>query len=269
MHLNKLLRKSIVNSENANRLRFSSVVESEVLKFQHIKEEWWNSDTKAGIAPLHSMNIQRTNFIVNNIDKNYNSKPLEGFSCLDVGCGGGLLTESLSRLGGKVKGIDPSEENIKVAMQHAIEDPLTRNISYEVNTAESESDGVSGGKFDIVCALEVVEHVSNVGNFIKTLSNLVLPGGYLFISTINRTSKSYLIGIIGAEYITGIIKPGTHNWDKFITPRELMAKVRSTDMKIKKVSGINYDILNCKWILSNDDMNMNYILCAQKSLKDD
>jgi 2-polyprenyl-6-hydroxyphenyl methylase / 3-demethylubiquinone-9 3-methyltransferase len=180
----------------AAALRFSfssaSINPAELDKFRHIRDQWWDPSSTAGSGPLHAMNILRTRFIADSVRSSSKiGKPLHDLRCLDVGCGGGLLSESLARLGGQVTGIDPSAENVAVAAQHAQGDPLTRSIAYEATTAEELVE--RGEQFDVVCALEVVEHVNNVGDFVGTLCELVRPGGHLVMSTLNRTPKVHLI----------------------------------------------------------------------------
>jgi 2-polyprenyl-6-hydroxyphenyl methylase / 3-demethylubiquinone-9 3-methyltransferase len=169
----------------------ASINPAELDKFRHIRDQWWDPTSTAGSGPLHAMNILRTRFIADSVrgSSSTSSKitPLQDLRCLDVGCGGGLLSESLARLGGQVTGVDPSVENVAVAAQHAQGDPLTRSIVYEAATAEELVE--RGEQFDVVCALEVVEHVNNVGDFVGTLCNLVRPGGHLVMSTLNRTPK--------------------------------------------------------------------------------
>jgi 2-polyprenyl-6-hydroxyphenyl methylase / 3-demethylubiquinone-9 3-methyltransferase len=180
----------------ALRCSFSSasINPAELDKFRHIRDQWWDPSSTAGSGPLHAMNILRTRFIADSVRGSSSSsskigKPLQDLRCLDVGCGGGLLSESLARLGGQVTGIDPSAENVAVAAQHAQGDPLTRSTLYEAATAEELVE--RGEQFDVVCALEVVEHVNNVGDFVGTLCELVRPGGHLVMSTLNRTPKVY------------------------------------------------------------------------------
>jgi len=192
---------------------------------------------------------------------------IRGLEILDVGCGGGLLSEALARLGATVTGIDPAAESIRVATQHSRGDLLTANIVYKHSTIEEME--ASGQKFDVVCSLEVLEHVEMPLSFIASCSNCLKPGGSLFISTINRTAKSYLMTILGAEYVLRLLPVGTHDWTKFITPQELTSMI-STIGRVEKINGIVLDPptncfdLSAKWSLAEKDLDVNYILHAVK-----
>eukprot|EP01038_Epipyxis_sp_PR26KG_P012084 gene12084-16170_t len=194
---------------NYIKLFSGSVNEAEISKFSRIGSGWWDSNDVGGSGPLHAMNPTRVNFIRENVACQMNrndwfvGEQLKGLKILDVGCGGGILSESLARLGAHVTGIDPSFENINIATNHSKLNPSTSTINYQKSTIEEIVE--SGQLFDVVCALEVVEHVDNVNEFIKNCTKCVKNDGHLFISTINRTAKSYLLTILGAEYITGII----------------------------------------------------------------
>ncbi|CAM9285565.1 unnamed protein product [Chrysoparadoxa australica] len=236
----------------------SSVDDAEIKKFGEIKESWWDSRSSKGAAPLHSMNITRVKYITDHLHQ-----PIKGLKCLDVGCGGGLLCESLARLEGDVMGIDPSQENINVAREHAAGDNLTRGIDYQAKTVEElDSEGV----FDLVCALEVLEHVNDVNGFIKSLARQVKPGGTIAISTINKTPKSFALAIVAAEYIAGLVPRGTHDWNKFIPPEEVNKALSLSSIDVVDQSGMVYNPFCDRWHLDQGDMDVNYILVGRKHI---
>ena len=254
----------------------------ELKKFASIGQKWWDTDSKAGTGPLHFMNPTRVEFIrtvVSSTDGKRRSLPppdqLRGLKILDVGCGGGILSESLARLGANVTAIDPTVENITVAKCHASKfSEISSRISYKAMTIEEMAR--SGETFDVVCSLEVVEHVNTPLNFISLCKEcLKEDNGSLVMSTINRTAKSYLIAILGAEYITRMVPFGTHDWHKFLTPSELSRLITTSlpnssggKMIITSTKGLvpRLDIFsnNIKWELSNCDFDVNYILHAVK-----
>ena len=207
------------------------------------------------------------------------ARPFTSLSFLDVGCGGGLLSESLARLGASTLGIDASLPNIRIARTHAAIDPALSSLSYRHMTAEqllsppaasaSSSRPPLPSSFDVVCALEVVEHVDSPDAFTATLCRLVRPGGLLFMSTLNRTALSYVLAIVGAEYVMGWVSKGTHDWAKFVTPDELRHWVRQAAglrMETLDVSGMLYDPLSGRWSLDKNRTEVNYILCARRPL---
>jgi ubiquinone biosynthesis O-methyltransferase len=200
------------------------------------------------------------------------SNQLKGLKILDVGCGGGILSEALARLGATVTSIDPSPKNIEVASNHSKCDPLTASIKYKCATVEKVA--ASGEKFDAVCTLEVVEHVEMPMSFLAACSSCLEEGGSLFVSTINRTYKSHLISILGAEYLTRLVPIGTHDWHKFITPDELniMITAQGSNMNIRNTQGIVLTGINpfsgkMEWRLSSTDLDNNYIVHAVKAAK--
>ncbi|CAN0205087.1 unnamed protein product [Phaeothamnion confervicola] len=194
--------------------------------------------------------------------------PLSGLQVLDVGCGGGLLSEALARLGGAVTGIDPAAENIATAKAHARGDPLTRGIIYRVGMVQE----MAAARFDLVVSSEVIEHVDSPREFAAALAALVKPGGILFLSTINRTVKSFAVAIVGAECIARLVPVGTHNWRKFVTPEELEEYVQAVEsgvsggagIRLLRRSGMAYDPVRDKWWFTADE-RVNYIACYTKA----
>ncbi len=208
------------------------------------------------------------------------AKPFAGLKLLDVGCGGGLVVEPLARLGGHVTGIDPSPENIAIASAHAKLDPaVSNNVSYRAVTVQKVSDEVSSSNhrgcgsngdnmFDIVTCLEVVEHVPLSGrkDFIQSIIKCIKPGGMLFMSTLNRTSKAYALAIVGAEHLLNLVPVGTHDWSKFMTPHELVTAIQEEGMIVKDTAGIIINPVTMRWSLQHADVDVNYILYATKPL---
>lgn len=266
---------------------------AEVEQFSKIADEWWNPRGK--FKPLHDMNPVRMEWIVQRVEgggwmvdgKNTAHQPLQGKALLDIGCGGGLICEPLARLGASVTGIDASQKNIKVASLHAERAGL--DIQYRCMSAEElvrEMEGVGcqpaplqgaalnvatpmnatsrTGIYDVVLALEIVEHVADVPLFIESCCKLVRPGGLLIMSTLNRTFKSYAMAIIGAEYVLRILPKGTHEWQKFLKPSELCASLRSCQMELVEMTGMTLNPLSWKWQLNEKDLDVNYLLCARK-----
>ena len=237
--------------------------------------------SRSGTGPLHSMNPPRVSFIREN-DARLRGRAdlppliqLKDLEVLDVGCGGGILAESLARLGARVTAIDPSEENIRVAESHKAMDSPTSSIAYKNCTIEEMAS--SGQKFDIVCCLEVLEHVNSVSDFISNCSLCVKEEGSLFFSTINRTLKSYGLAILGAEYFTRLVPRGTHDWRKFITVDELHSHLNRCGFSISKTNGIVLDDFppalgvkllcnsaSLNWRLTESDYDVNYIVHASR-----
>lgn len=242
--------------------RSSTVDPGEVARFAALADEWWNLRGK--MAPLHKFNPVRLAFIRDQACAQFSRAPkrldcLSGLKILDIGCGGGIVSEPLAKLGGSVTGIDPAEENIAAAKLHAKKSNL--EIDYRATTIEA----VAGEKerFDIVIASEVVEHVADLGLFIRCTANTVKPGGLLVITTINRTMKSFALAIVGAEYVLRWLPIGTHRWDKFVTPEELDAAIKPAGLEVVEESGIMYDLLHDRWTASSD-MDVNYMLAAER-----
>lgn len=239
-------------------LSASTLNEQEVDQFDQIAELWW--DEKGPFKPLHLLNPCRLKFVKDHIYSSFSEvafdpEPLKGLKILDVGCGGGILCEPLARLGANVTGIDASPKAIMVAKEHALKSDL--EISYHCTTIESFSEQ----DFDVVLALEIIEHVDNPENFIKFCSKKLKKEGLFFLSTLNRTWQSYLGAIIGAEYILGWVPKGTHDWKKFIPPSELAALLREGNLQLIDLKGVGYKPVTGQWILENI-LNINYISCS-------
>jgi len=233
----------------------NSINKKEIEKFSRIAEEWWNPDGK--FKPLHKFNPVRIKYIKDNIVRDFNiktsSKPFKNIRVLDIGCGGGLLSEPMSRLGASVVGIDASEKNIEVAKLHAKKSKL--KIDYKVASPEKLKTKV---KFDVILNMEIVEHVEDIHFFIKESSKLLRKNGIMFIATLNKTLKSYAFAIIGAEYILKWLPIGTHDWEKFVKPNDLINISKQNNLIFKKLDGMKFNILDDSWKIS-DDTSVNYI----------
>ena len=232
-----------------------SINKKEIEKFSKIADEWWNPEGK--FKPLHKFNPIRIKYIKENIVTDLKikkkDKPLQGLSILDIGCGGGLLSEPMARLGAKVVGLDASDQNIKVAKHHLKKNKL--NIKY-LNVAPENYN--TNQKFDIILNMEVVEHVENVDNFINKSSKFLKKSGIMFIATLNQTLKSYLFAIIGAEYVLRWLPIGTHEWDKFVKPEYLIKICKKNCLDLKKIDGIKFNPIYDQWSVS-EDKSINYI----------
>ncbi|XP_042535476.1 ubiquinone biosynthesis O-methyltransferase, mitochondrial [Dipodomys spectabilis] len=245
----------------------TTVDSSEVKTFRALADKWW--DEQGVYAPLHSMNDLRVPFIRDNLlttlANHQPGKPLSGLKILDVGCGGGLLTEPLGRLGASVTGIDPVDENIKIAQHHKSFDPvLDKRIEYRVCSLEEIVED-SAETFDAVIASEVVEHVINLEAFVQCCCQVLKPGGSLFITTINKTQMSYALGIVFTEQIAGIVPKGTHTWEKFVSPETLESILESNGFSVQTVAGMLYNPFSGYWHWS-DSTSINYAAHAVKSL---
>ena len=240
----------------------SSVDPAEIERFAALAADWWDPHGK--FKPLHRMNPLRLELIRDAIchqlarDPQQNS-PLQGVRLLDVGCGGGLLCEPLSRMGAQVTGIDAGETAIGVANAHAEEMGL--DIRYQHTTAEAL--GEAGDKFEAIVSMEVVEHVADVDAFLKSNMRLLAPGGVLILSTLNRTAKSFAFAIVGAEYVLRVLPRGTHDWRKFLKPSELAASLRRAGAVVKDVTGMVYNPLTDSWT-SGSDVAVNYMMVATR-----
>ena len=242
-------------------MKSSTINKKEIDKFSKIAEDWWNPEGK--FKPLHQFNPERIKYIRDNTVKHFKltnkDKPFKNLNILDIGCGGGLLSEPMSRLGGNVTGIDASEKNIISAKIHAKQNNL--NISYFCNSPENFK---SNKKFDLVLNMEIVEHVEDVNFFIKKSSELLKKNGLMFVATLNRTLKSYIFAIIGAEYILRWLPIGTHEWNKFLTPEELTNFGQKNSLVVKKIDGMVFNPLSNKWSVSQD-CAVNYIIKFKKN----
>uniref|UniRef100_A0A7C9ECC5 Ubiquinone biosynthesis O-methyltransferase, mitochondrial n=1 Tax=Opuntia streptacantha TaxID=393608 RepID=A0A7C9ECC5_OPUST len=242
----------------------SSLDPAELARFSAIAETWW--DAEGPYKPLHALNPTRLAFIrstlCHHFRKDPNSpRPFEGLRFVDVGCGGGLLSEPLARMGAMVTGVDAVDQNIKIARLHAESDPVTASIEYLCTTAEKLVE--EQRQFDAVLALEVIEHVADPAEFCQSLAELTIPNGAIVISTINRTMRAYAAAIVGAEYILRWLPRGTHEWSKFVTPEELALLLKRASVTVQEMAGFVYKPLSGKWVLS-DDISVNYIAFATK-----
>ena len=238
-----------------------TINKQEIAKFSKIATEWWNPEGK--FKPLHKFNPIRIKYIKDNIIKNFklNStiKPLKKINILDIGCGGGLLTEPMCRLGANVVGIDASQKNIDIAKYHAKKNRL--KINYLCATPE---DLKIKKKFDVILNMEIIEHVENVNFFLKKSSELLKKNGLMFIATLNKTLKSYAFAIIGAEYVLRWLPIGTHDWDKFVKPEDLIKINKENNLKLEKLDGMKFNLLTEQWSLSSDN-SVNYITKFKKN----
>ena len=241
----------------------SSIDRTEVERFSRHASIWW--DPHGPMAALHKFNPVRIGYIRDQACAHFDRDAktldcLKGLRMLDIGCGGGLLSEPLARLGAEMVGADPAEKNITVATAHAQESGVA--VDYRTTTAEALAE--AGEKFDVVLAMEVVEHVVDVESFIATCASMVKPGGLMFAATLNRTLKSFALAIVGAEYVLRWLPRGTHRWDKFITPDELERAFENGGLRVIGERGVVYNLFADRWQLSSD-MDVNYMLVAEKA----
>ena len=242
--------------------RQSTVDPAEVERFSALAAEWWNPRGK--MAPLHKFNPVRIGYVRDQAALRFgrDAKRLDsmkGLRMLDIGCGGGLLSEPLARLGASMVGVDPSDTNIAAAAEHAAQSGLA--IDYRCTTAEDLAE--AGEAFDIVLAMEVVEHVADVPLFVASCAAMVKPDGLMIAATLNRTLKSFALAIVGAEYILRWLPVGSHRWDKFVTPNELEIAMEQGGLLVTGSQGVIYNILADRWQLSSDT-DVNYMLVAEK-----
>lgn len=238
---------------------------AEVEKFSRLAEEWW--DPRGKFAVLHVFNPVRLDYIREQVCARLARdpcarRPFDGLRFLDIGCGGGLLSEPMARLGAAVTGADPSEKNIRTARVHRDEQAL--DIDYRVATAEDLA--AAGEHFDVILNMEVIEHVSDPQAFLRICAGMLKPGGLMFIATLNRTLKSFGLAIIGAEYVLGWLPRGTHQWEKFITPEELKSWMAATALEPVDDTGVTYNPLAGTWRRARD-MDVNYMIVGQQAIK--
>ena len=236
-------------------MKTNTINKKEIEKFSKIAEEWWDPEGK--FKPLHKFNPIRISYIKDNIINTFklkkNEKPLNKIKILDIGCGGGLLSEPMSRLGADVVGIDASEKNINVAKLHAKKNNL--NIKYVCSSPENYQ---INEKFDVILNMEIIEHVDNVEQFLKSCSNLLKKNGMMFVATLNKTLKSYIFAIVGAEYIMRWLPIGTHSWEKFVKPEDLIKVLKNYNLELEELAGMKFSLIKDEWSISADK-SVNYI----------
>ena len=233
----------------------TSVNKKEIDKFSKMANEWWDPEGK--FKPLHKFNPTRIKYIKENIINNFNlknkPKSLSGINILDIGCGGGLLSEPMSRMGANVTGIDASDKNIKIAKLHSKKNKL--KINYLCSSPEKLK---FTKKFDVILNMEIVEHVEDIDFFLKSCSKLLRKNGLMFVATINKTLKSYIFAIVGAEYVLRWLPIGTHEWEKFVKPEDLKKILKKYGLSLNKLEGMNFNIIKDEWNISRD-LSVNYI----------
>jgi len=238
----------------------NSINKKEIEKFSKMAAEWWDPSGK--FKPLHKFNPIRIQYIKENIISNFKlkikKKPLDKINILDIGCGGGLLSEPMTRLGANVTGIDASSKNINIAKHHAKKNKL--KINYICSSPEKLK---IKKKFDVILNMEIVEHVDDINFFINSCSKLLKKNGLMFVATLNKTLKSYMFAIIGAEYVLRWLPIGTHDWEKFVKPEDLRNILSKNNLKLEKLDGMNFNIIKDEWSVSSDT-SINYIA---KSIK--
>jgi 2-polyprenyl-6-hydroxyphenyl methylase / 3-demethylubiquinone-9 3-methyltransferase len=240
----------------------TTINKEEIQKFSNLANEWW--DVNGKFKPLHMFNPIRIEYILDHISKHFNLNRekenfLKSLTILDIGCGGGLISEPMARLGGNVTGIDAAERNIKIASLHSIKNKLKINYLNKSPEQLQEKE-----KFDIILNLEVVEHVDNLDLYLKSCHDLLKKNGLMFTATINRTLTSYIKAIVGAEYILRWLPIGTHDWNKFIKPEELQKKLSDKKFITNDIKGLSFNPVFNKWKKSSD-LSVNYIICSIKN----
>ena len=240
----------------------STVDPVEIEKFRRMAEEWW--DPRGKFRPLHRFNPVRLGFLKERLCRHFGrdpkaDRPLDGLRLLDIGCGGGLVAEPLTRLGAEVVGIDATARNVEVARVHAAEGGLT--IDYRHAAAEDLAE--AGESFDAVLALEIVEHVASLDAFVAASARMVRPGGLMVVATLNRTLKAFALAIVGAEYVLGWLPRGTHDWKRFVRPSELEAAMRASGLALAETAGVAFNPILDRWSLGSD-LDVNYLAVATK-----
>ena len=243
--------------------KISNVNKDEIKKFSALAEEWWDESGK--FKPLHDINPVRIKYIKDNIInhfniKSINTKPLANLKVLDIGCGGGLLSVPMTKLRADVTGIDPSKKNIHIAKQYVKENDLY--VNYKCTTT-TQLIKTHSEKFNVILNMEVVEHVDNLEDFLSECTKLLKKNGIMFVSTINKTLKSLIQAKFTAEYILRWLPIGTHDWNKFVKPEELVQIMDNNELKMIDIKGMNYNIIQNNWYLS-DKTDVNYLVCFKK-----
>ena len=237
-----------------------TINKKEIDKFSKLAEEWWDPNGK--FKPLHNFNPVRLKYIKDSILKKYKNtdkkRPLKNIRILDIGCGGGLLCEPLSKLGAEVVGIDASEKNIKIAKLHSREN----NLKINYFCASPENFKIKG-KFDVILNMEIVEHVENVNFFLNQSTKFLKKKGLMFVATLNKTLKSFFFAIIGAEYVLRWLPIGTHDWDMFIEPKKLINICKNNNLVLQDLFGVKYNLVNNHWEVSKD-ISINYLAKFEK-----
>lgn len=234
----------------------------EIAKFSAMAAEWWDPHGK--FRPLHKFNPTRLIFIREQVCAHFGrdgeaQKPLDGLRLLDIGCGGGLLSEPMTRLGARVTGADAGEKNIKTASVHAAEQGL--DIDYRHTTAETLAE--AGEQFDVILNMEVIEHVADTQAFMKACGACLRPGGLMIVATLNRTARAFALAIVGAEYVLGWLPRGTHEWNKFVTPDEMRTLMTRAALRPGPITGVSFNPLSDKWSVSGDTA-VNYMMTATR-----
>ena len=234
----------------------------EVRKFASLAAEWWNPRGK--FAPLHKFNPARLRFVREAAARHFARdqkalKPFGGLSLLDIGCGGGLLSEPMARMGFAVDGADASSENIQIASAHAAQSGV--GVTYRFTTAEALA--AAGESFDVVLNMEVIEHVTDPELYLRSCAQLVKPGGLMFVGTLNKTLKSLVLGKVAAEYVLGWVPAGSHDWSRFIPPKVLVGMLKDVGLNVTSTTGVVFDPLTWSWSLSSD-VDINYLVAAEK-----
>lgn len=240
-----------------------SIDPDEVAKFTAMAAEWW--DPKGKFRPLHKFNPVRLGFIRDTIEAHFGlspsaRRPFDGLRVLDIGCGGGLVSEPMTRLGAAVTAVDASEANIKTAMTHAEQGGL--DIDFRAGTVEALIEA-GEASFDVVLNLEVVEHVADPAQFLKDCASLVKPGGLMIVATLNRTAKAFALAIVGAEYVLGWLPRGTHEFEKFLRPDEIERPMSAAGLMVQPPQGVSFNPITDQWRLS-DDTKVNYLMVAAR-----
>jgi 2-polyprenyl-6-hydroxyphenyl methylase/3-demethylubiquinone-9 3-methyltransferase len=256
-------RHRTAQSPRSDRIKSTTVDAAEIDRFAALADAWW--DPEGEFRPLHRLNPTRLAYVRDRLIGHFAldpraRRPFDGLRVLDVGCGGGLISEPVARLGAAVTGIDAADRNIAVAAAHARESGLS--IDYRAATVEDLAK--AGERFDAVLALEIIEHVADVELFLDACGTVLKPGGILVLSTLNRTPKAFALAIVGAEYVLRWLPRGTHDWRKFVRPSELAAGLRRAGLALGDLSGMAYNPLNDKWTLGRD-LDVNYFAVAVKA----